>query len=288
MNDFLAQLRERIPFTLAVAATTLWLLALAVYVNAHGGLEGLQALAPLDLAILLGAGAAPLAALWLIMAVMEQRRAVNLLARRTSEMIAQNRQSLQQAESQARTLMQLQALGQRTQAMETRRLALQDMAASVAVLAERLGVMNRETANAAWARYGAGDVNVFVQAFLGFAVSHPDIGERMAEAVALDPVAGAALATFVRRYERLASSLGDDKLAAEIFDDGALGRAYRLFKGADEQAARLLSSSGDAGTPAEPSPAAPSSDLTPEDDLFMRRRFANLAEQLEAIAPGVQ
>ncbi len=284
MNDFLAQLRERIPFTLAVAATTLWLLALAAYVNAHGGLAGLQTLAPLEFAIFLAAGGAPLAALWLIMAVMEQRRAVNLLARRTAEMIAQNRQSLQQAESQARTLMQLQALGMRTQAMETRRLALQDMAASVAVLAERLGVMNRETANAAWARYGAGDVNVFVQAFLGFAVSHPDIGERMAEAVALDPVAGAALATFVRRYERLASSLGDDKLAAEIFDDGALGRAYRLFKGADEQATKLLSPTS---APAEPTPETPSNELTPEDDLFMRRRFANLAERLDAIAPAV-
>ena len=284
MNDFLAQLRERIPFILAVAATTLWLLALAAYVNAHGGFDGLETLAPLDLAILVAAAAAPLAALWLIMAVIEQRRALNLFARRMAEMMAQNRQSLQQSESQARTLMQLQAQGQRTQAMETRRLALQDMAASVAVLAERLGVMNRETANGAWARYGAGDVNVFVQAFLGFAVSHPDIGERMAEAVALDPVAGAALATFVRRYERLSASLGDDKLAAEIFEDGALGRAFRLFKNADERATKLLSSA----SPVVETQPAPIEGGVAEDDLFMRRRFANLSERLEAAAPTVQ
>ncbi len=265
MNDSLHQLRERIPFILAVAATTLWLLALIIYINALGGISGLQALAPYDLAILSAGGTGPLAALWLIMAVFEQRRAMKVFARRMGEMMAQNRQSLQQAESQARTLMQLQAQAARTQAMETRRFALQDMAASVAVLAERLGVMTRDTANEAWTRYGAGDVNVFVQAFLSFAVSHPDIDTRMADAVAQDAVAGAALAAFVRRYESLSTSFADDKLAAQIFDDGALGRAYRLFKSADEQAARLLS------------PAS--------DDDIVRMELANLSERLEAAAP---
>ena len=32
----------------------------------------------------------------------------------------------------------------------------------------------------------------------------------------------------------------DDKMAVEIFDDGALGRAYRLFKDADAQAQKML------------------------------------------------
>ena len=266
-NDFLAQLRERIPLIAAVAATTLWLLALMLYINALGGFSALKTLAPFDLAVLLAGATGPLAALWLIMAVFEQRRALKLFARRMGEMMAQNRQSLQQVESQARTLMQLQAQAARTQAMETRRFALQDMAASVAVLAERLGVMNRDSAHEAWMRYGAGDVNVFVQAFLSFAVSHPDIDARMADAVAEDAVAGAALAAFVRRYESLAVTFADDKLAAQIFDDGALGRAYRLFKSANEKAARLLS----------PHPAP--------DDEAVRRELASLSERLEAAAP---
>jgi hypothetical protein len=58
--------------------------------------------------------------------------------------------------------------------------------------------------------------------------------------VARDPVAGAALASFVRRYERLSAASSDDKMAVEIFDDGALGRAYRLFKTADELAQRMM------------------------------------------------
>ncbi len=268
--EFFQQLRERLALILAVAASTLWLFMLWAYVSVHGGWAGLKDLGPLDLAILVAAASAPLAALWLIFTMLEQRRAVVLFSRRLGEMAAQNRQGLQQAESQARTLMQLQAQGARAQAMETRRLALNDMASSAAVLAERLGVIKRDAAAAAWARYGDGDTSVFVQAFLSFANSHPDMAERMAEAVARDLVAAAALASFVRRYERLLSLSADDKLAVEIFDDGALGRGFRLFKAADALAAQL---------------ASPQDHEDAGDDDFERRRLAGLSERLEAAAP---
>ncbi len=278
-------MRARIAFVFAVAATTLWILAVGGYVDALGGLNALAGLPPSSLMVVIASATGPLAALWLVMAVLEQRRALGDFARRMGEMTAQNRQSLQQAEVQARTLMQLQAEASRTQALETRRLALQDMAASAGVLAERLGVMDREAANAAWMRYGAGDVYVFVQSFLSFAVSHPDIAERMAEAVSRDAVAGAALAAFVRRYERLAS-ITNDKLAAEIFDDGALGRAFRLFKSADEQAARMLApASAEASLASEASSPDVGADA-PDDDLFARRRLANLSERLQAAEPA--
>ncbi|MBY0509557.1 MAG: hypothetical protein K2P94_05335 [Rhodospirillaceae bacterium] len=304
MNDFLAQLRERLPFIIAIAATTVWVVVAVVFIRSIGGLAALQVLAPADLAVLIAAVAGPVAALWLIMAVLEQRRALQHFTRRMAEMAMQHRQSLQQAESQTRTLLQLQAQTARAQILETRRLALQDMAASVSVLAERLGVMNREGAHAAWMLYGAGDVNVFVQAFLSFAVSHPDIAARMAEAVVRDPVAGTALASFVRRYERLSAASTDDKMALEIFDDGALGRAYRLFKNADEQAAKLQTPAVKAPPPqpAAPQPAppqvetpqpetlkAPSSkaggDTAPMSDPAVVQRLTDLFERLEAASP---
>lgn len=239
MNEFLAQLRERLPFIIGVAATTLWLLAAAAYVQVHGGFIGLLALAPPDLAVLLAAIGSPLAAFWLIMAVLEQRRAMSLFSRRIAELAAQHA---------------------RAQVLETQRLALNDMASSSALLAERLGVMNRDAAAAAWAHYGAGHVNVFVHSFLKFAASHPDIATRMAEAVARDAVAGGALEAFVRRYEGLiAAGPGGDKFAAEIFGDGALGRAYRLFKSADEQAATLRAAAASSSEQTAPrESAAPS------------------------------
>ncbi len=322
MNDFLAQLRERLPFILAIAATTLWIVVIVLFVRDVGGIAALRGLTPSDLAILITAAGGPLAALWLFMGVLEQRRAMHHFTRRMAEMAMQNRQSLQQAESQTRTLMQLQAHSARAQILETRRLALQDMAASVSVLAERLGVMNRDSAHAAWMRYGAGDVNVFVQAFLSFAVSHPDIAERMAEAVVRDAVAGAALAAFVRRFERLSAASVDDKMAVEIFDDGALGRAYRLFKSADEMATQMQTAAQfmapkPAPQPMPPQPAPqkaeapkaeaqkvelakavapkpeppkveplkPESDTAPMSDPAVVQRLTDLFERLEAASP---
>ncbi len=297
MNDFLAQARERLPFILAVAATTLWVAVAVIFVRSFGGMDALKVMAPADLAILVAAFGGPLAALWMFMAVLEQRRALVHFSRRVSEMAAQNRQGLQQAESQTRTLLQLQNQAARAQAVETRRFALQDMAASTAVLAERLGVIKRDAAPVAWARYGAGDVNVFVQAFLNVAVSHPDISERMADAVVRDPIASAALATFVRRYERLVAASADDKMAAEILDDGALGRGYRLFKMADEVAARMLApppaSHEAVPTQSEAPPsqmtnterAKPRGDAVAATDPALVSSAMDLFERLDAAAP---
>ena len=261
-------LRARIPLIVAVAVSTLWLAAVGAYISANGGFAGLLKLPPFELAVVAAATFAPLAAVWLVAMVVDQAQALSAFARRFGEIAVQNRQSLQQAESQARTLTQLQAQGAKLQALETRRLALGDMASSAAVLAERLGVMNKDMINAAWARYGAGDVNAFVQSFLSFSVSHPDIATRMAEAVARDQIAAAALATFVRRYDQVASSCGDDKLAADILADGALGRGFRLFKLADEQAAMIMQAKMGNGA-----------------DHEALRKLVQLSERLKAAAP---
>src|SRR5207253_976573 len=119
-------------------------------------------------------------------------------------------------------LLQLQADAARARSAEARALALHDLAAHAAVLAERLGVMTKDGIAAAWSRYGSGDVTVFVQAFLTFSLSHPDIAKRMADAVTRDGLARGALAGYVRRYERLTSAISDDKMAVEILDEGAL------------------------------------------------------------------
>lgn len=269
MHDIVSTLRERFALIFVVAASTLWLAAVGAYVSANGGFNGLLKLPPFELAVVVAAAFAPLAALWLVVMVVDQSRALAGFARRFGDLAIQNRQSLQQAESQASTLTQLQAQGAKLQALETRRLALSDMASSAAVLAERLGVMNKEMVNAAWVRHGAGDINAFVQSFLSFSVSHPDITTRMAEAVARDPIAAAALAAFVRRYDQVATAVGEDKLVADILADGALGRGFRLFKQADEQAAMIMQAKQGGGGA----------------DLEALRKLMQLSDRLEAAAP---
>jgi hypothetical protein len=232
-REFHVNLRERLPFILAVAITVAWVAFIGVYLYKLGWWV-VMALPPTQLATLLAAAGGPLAALWLLVAVLEQRRDTNELVRRLA-------QSVHQAEAQTRALMQLQNQSTRAQSVEARTLALHDLASNAAVLAERLGVLTRDNLNAAWVRYGSGDVTVFVQSFLGFAVTHPEITERMAEAVVRDGAARAALATFVRRYEQLTAAPIDDKMVREILEEGPLGRAYRLFKTADG----LANGSGD-------------------------------------------
>src|SRR5437660_94813 len=70
----------------------------------------------------------------------------------------------------------------------------------------------------------------------------------------------------------LSDALGDDRVALEILEEGAMGRAYRLFKSADE----LAATDNDAG----PAPVTPKADLF--DDTA--DETAGLGRRLEAVA----
>jgi hypothetical protein len=226
-------MKDRIPFIIVVAATVVWLAVAGLYFSQMSW-PALMALEPIALAALLTAVAGPLVTLWLITVVLEQRRATALMMQRFAELATQERRTQQQAETLARSVTEMQRRADDSLSCETRKLALQDLASSAAVLAERLGVVKRDAAAACWARFGAGDTTVFVQAFLNFAGAHPDIAERIGEAAVRDQTARAALAGFVRRYEQIADHAAGDKLLRAIVEDGALGRGYRLFKQADD------------------------------------------------------
>ena len=267
--------RDRVPLFLAVAASTAWIVLVAFYLRRLPG--GLTSLSPGEAAGFFAGAAGPLAALWLFLAVVEQRRRLSMMTHALGEILGQHRHGLQLAESQTRTLMEFQAQAKRGQEAQTRHFALQDLAGSVAVLAERLGVLRREDVDVTWARFGSGDVTAFVQPFLSFAVSHPEISERLADAVRRDPLAAAALQSFVRRYERLTASLGEDRLVLEIIDEGAMGRAYRLFRAAADTAAKPIGA--EVPPPPAPLPPRPQSDLFPADTL--EARLTELSKRLD-------
>ncbi len=263
-------MKERIPFIVAVAVTVIWLAIVGLYFSQMSW-PGVMALDPMALAALLTATAGPLVALWLVMVVLEQRRAAALMMQRFADLANQERRTQQQAETLARSITEIQKQSTDALAADTRKLALRDLASSAAVLAERLGVMKRDMIAAAWTRFGAGDTAVFVQAFLNFAGSHPDIAERIGEAAVRDQAARAALASFVRRYEQIADLARGDKLLRAVIEDGALGRGYRLFKQADDLAAL-------AAPPPVPAEEA-------ADDL--RERLDGLSRRLEPAGTDV-
>jgi hypothetical protein len=230
-----SEIRARAPFVIVVALTTAW----AVFVAAYLGRIGMGVVMTLpiaELASFLVAVSAPVLGLWLVAAVLGQRGELVDLRRRLGEMTAQTRHSLQQAEVQSRAMLEMEAQLKRSLAADTRRLALQDLASQAAVVGERLGILKPDAIDIAWARFGSGDTGAFVQPFLNYAGEHPDLAERMGEAVVRDPTARAALAGFVRRYERLAGAMADDKMALETLDEGPLGRGYQLFRTAEARA----------------------------------------------------
>ena len=220
---------------IVVALSTAWVVFVLAYL-ARIGMSALMALPIADLASLLVAISTPLLGLWLVSGVMGQRGELADLRKRLGEMTSQSRHILQQAEVQPRAMLEMEAQFRRGLAADTRRLALQDLASQAAVVGERLGILKPDTIDIAWARFGSGDTGAFVQSFLNYAGEHPDLAERMGEAVVRDLTARAALAGFVRRYERLAGTMSDDKLALEMLDEGPLGRGYQLFKAAEAHA----------------------------------------------------
>lgn len=220
---------------IVVAASTAWIVIVLVVLSRMEFASILQ-LPMGELAALTVAVAGPLIGLWLIASVLEQRRELRELRRRLSEMTAQSRQSLQQAEIQSRAMLEMEAQLKRSLATDTRRLALQDLASHAAIMGERLGIFKNDAVDVAWARFGSGDTGAFVQPFLSYATRHPELADRMGEAVVRDPQARSALAGFVRRYERLVSAVSDDKLALETLEEGPLGQGYRIFKAAEAKA----------------------------------------------------
>jgi hypothetical protein len=229
------EIRDRAPFVVVVALSTAWAVFVLAYLGRLGW-DALMALSVVELSTLLAAVAAPLVGLWLVAAVLAQRRELTELRRRLAEMSAQSRHSLQQAEVQARAMLEMEAQLKRSLAADTRRLALQDLAVHAAAIAERLGVVKGDGLDIAWARFGSGDIGAFVQPVLAYAAQHPDLAERIGEAARRDAVMRAALAGYVRRYERLVATLADDKLALETLDEGPLGKGFVVFKAADRSA----------------------------------------------------
>lgn len=234
-TDAWTNIRERAPFVIVVALTTAWIVFIAIYLSRLGAATVMN-MPVQELATLVAAVCAPLIGLWLVAAVLAQRRELGDLKRRLAEMTAQSRHSLQQVEVQSRAMLEMEAQLRRSLAADTRRLAIQDLATCAAHLGERLGILKSDAIDIAWARFGSGDISAFVQPFLSHALRHPDLAQRMGDAVGRDAQARAALTGFVRRYERLASSISDDKLAFETLEEGPMGQSYRVFKAADAHA----------------------------------------------------
>lgn len=231
MENRLRSYLRWVVFVAAVAMTTFWLVICIVYFSRLGW-DGLLSLAPSDLAAVLAAAAGPPVCLWLILMVIAQQKELLLLQNTLESLMVATRRGNDFLESTGRTLLQSAALSQRQAAQDGLNLALDDLASQAAVVAERLGVLDKESIDLSWARYGSGDRWAFLRPFLDRAALQDGFKYQLARALTIDALSKIAANRFIRRSELLRSNdivQTDQKLLHEIFEDGPVAQISRLF-----------------------------------------------------------
>lgn len=218
-------------FILAVAVTTGWLVLSFAYLSRFGW-DGLLSLEPGDLAASLAAAAGPPVALWLVLMVASQKQELSTLRKVVIDLGVALRRGQEQAETGGRALIELTSASERRAAQDGLYLALDDLTSNAAIVAERLGVLDADGLDMAWARYGSGDRWAFLRPFLDRAVLEDDFGDRLARALDGDLQAKLAAQAFVRRLGQLRSDSGlpvQQKLLHEVLEDGPVAQVGRLF-----------------------------------------------------------
>lgn len=218
-------------FALAVAVTTGWLVLSFAYLSRFGW-DGLLSLSPGDLAASLSAAAGPPVALWLVLMVVSQKQELTTLRKVVIDLGVALRRGQEQAEIGSRALIELTSASERQAAQDGLALALDDLTSSAAVVAERLGVLDADGLDLAWARYGSGDRWAFLRPFLDRAAAEGDFAERLARALDDDVQAKLSAQGYTRRLSQLRSDNGvpaQQKLLNEILEDGPVAQVGRLF-----------------------------------------------------------
>lgn len=253
-------------FAAAGAFTSIWLGGAIVYISSALGWGALLALPPSDLALVVTGTFGPLAALWLVVAFVQQGFLAHRHERILGLMLAQHRRASDQIEAQVRTLIQMQGESRRRSVIDGMDLILKDLNGQASVLAERLGMVTPDEADTLWARTVSGDVWAFAYAFLTRAAAYPEFPDLLAERLAADDISSAALQIYLRRYDHLLESFkanDADRLAREVLEDGPLARLHSLFGDVNARAVRLRGARQvplprlEHDLPAQPFPAPP-------------------------------
>jgi len=226
-------------FAVSSVLTALWLGGVAVYVSHGSGWTGLLTLPPTDLAIFISAAAGPPVLLWLVAGWLQQ----GLLSRRlmiaVRLMATQNRRSAEALEAQGEALRTVVGPSgaaseasprNQTDTVGAVRLGLADLTAQLAVLAERLGVIDQDEAAVLWNRAGQGDLWGFAYAFLSRAAIYPEFPQLLAERLSTDPLGADTVGGFLHTADSLLEHSVPGTVAGAIVEGGPLPRLGALLR----------------------------------------------------------
>lgn len=282
-----------VSMTVASVVTVLWVFgAWSALVPA----DGLTALPPAEMAAALAAVAAPPAVLWLALAVGFAASSARRSERAMRAVLHHTRRATEQSEVQVRTLLQIQEDARRTRMRDGLEEALADLRCSLALIAERTGLLSSDETELAWARTAAGDRWAFANAYLTPWAYQPELPEILGERIAEAPEAAAALQAYLRRWRRLLAVLSDsdaDPLLRETLEDGPADRLHTFLLRAEKTAVALLSrreehsGAGPAPHDAARNPEA-LADVAPPPPLSEAQGFAAAAPDDEEANAAVQ
>lgn len=233
-----------IAMALASVATVLWLFGAWSAMVPAGGVTSLP---PDQMAAVLAAVAAPPAVVWLALAVGSASLSARRSERAMRAVLHHTRRATEQSEVQVRTLLQMQEDRRRGRMLEGLEEALADMRCSLALLAERTGLLSPEDTEMTWARTAAGDRWAFANAYLTPYAYQPELPRILGERVAEAPEAAAALQAYLRRWRRLLHVLAEndaDKLLRETLEDGPADRLYTFLLAVERAAVDRMGGAG--------------------------------------------
>ncbi|KAF0111560.1 MAG: Uncharacterized protein FD149_2523 [Rhodospirillaceae bacterium] len=279
----------------SVALSLVWLGGAGYFVLSRLGGEALLALDPVALAQVAGVTVGPVAVIWLAAGLFGLLLTLRHQLFVIRQLLGQLRRTADQGEMNSRALGEWRVQARHEAFYRTLDLALDDINATLASFALRIGLCTAVETDGLWRCYRSGNRSVFCKLFRAAAERDPAFAVGLRRLVAADARLRAEMAHVLGQYERLVK-LGNehdgDRLVLDLIQDGALGAVQALLSRAGHLAGESVPTGSSAGEEKEPEPPVAETPLLAAEDgdetrpTVRRRRnlFAALASRAQAHA----
>ncbi|KAF0143361.1 MAG: Uncharacterized protein FD153_507, partial [Rhodospirillaceae bacterium] len=188
---------------ISVALSLTWLGGTCYFVVSRLGTEGLLALEPMSLVQLAGTVVEPVAIIWLAGALLGLLLALRHQAFAIRQLLRQIKRTADQGGVHSRTLLEWRGQARHEAFYRTVGLALDDISATLASLALRVGLCGPTDLESLWHRHQAGDRWVFCHLFYAAAERDQTFTASLSRSVVADARLRTNLLQVLNQYERL-------------------------------------------------------------------------------------
>ncbi|MBF0093640.1 MAG: hypothetical protein HQL33_05815 [Alphaproteobacteria bacterium] len=216
---------------IALASTLLWLGLAYQFLSARFGAEGVMALDPWSLTMVVASVAGPVLVVWMVAGFMGMLVSLRQQGRTIRQLLWQMKRSADHTDVTTRLLIERRQQSQGNAFFLTHRDARDELNGVLASLAARAGLCPADTLPTLWVRYDCGERSVFCNLLRDAAERDEAFSSTLGRMLATDPRMRADALFFLARYDRLIR-LGTEwdaqRHVLDLTQDGDLGQAQRL------------------------------------------------------------